>query len=197
MAAWHDRGGTEGRFMIAREPIAQLAESLRRVRNGEATTTEVVRWLRASSEAAAAVPMPPARDVRRAYRRTLLYKNDQFEILALHWLPGAVSVIHDHGGALCWLSVARGTMGVENYLRTDGGKVAGYADVTLESREELTPGGIDHRQDDVHLHRCIARDGGTISLHVYARPIDRFNAFDERARTCFEVTSTYDAVLSL
>jgi predicted metal-dependent enzyme (double-stranded beta helix superfamily) len=183
--------------MIAREPIQQLADSLRRVRSGEGTTAEVVRWLRASSEAAASVPMPAARDVRRSYRRTLLFKNDQFEILALHWLPNAVSAIHDHGGALCWLSIARGAMGVENYLRTDEGKVPGYASVTLESREELTPGGIDHRQDDVHLHRCIARDAGTISLHVYAHPIERFNAFDERTRTCFEITSTYDAVLSL
>lgn len=182
--------------MIAREPIAQLAESLQRVRSGEGTTAEVVRWLRASSEMAAAIPMPPARDVRRSYRRTLLFKNDAFEILALHWMPNAVSVIHDHGGALCWLSIARGTMNVKNYLRTDARNVSGYAAVKLEGREELPVGGVDYRQDDLHLHRCIARDGGTISLHVYAHPIERFNAFDERARTCYEVTSTYDAVLS-
>lgn len=182
--------------MIAREPIAQLAESLQRVRTGDGTTAEVVRWLRASSQAAASIPMPKAHDVRRAYTRTLLYKNDLFEILALHWQPNAVSAIHDHGGALCWLSVAHGTMGVENYLRTDKGSVQGYAAITLEGREELEPGAVDYRQDDVHLHRCVARDSGTISLHVYAHPIERFHAFDERARTCFEVTSTYDAVLA-
>lgn len=183
--------------MIAREPIAQLAESLRRVRSGEGTSAEVVRWLRASSEAAAAVPMPEMRDVHRTYTRTLLFKNDLFEILALHWLPNAVSAIHDHGGARCWLSVARGAMDVENYLRTDPGTEPGYAAIALEGREELHAGAVDYRQDDLHLHRCIARDAQTISLHVYAQPIERFHAFDERAQTCFEVTSAYDAVLGI
>lgn len=183
--------------MIAREPIAQLAESLRRVRSGDGTTGEVVRWLRASSEAAAAIPMPEMHDAHRAYTRTLLFKNGFFEILALHWLPNAVSAIHDHGGARCWLSIARGAMDVQNYLRTDAGTAPGYAAIALEGREELQAGAVDYRQDDVHLHRCIARDAQTISLHVYAHPIERFHAFDERAQTCFEVTSSYDAVLTL
>ncbi len=183
--------------MIAREPITHLAESLRRVRAGEGTNSEVVRWLRASSEAAAEIPAPQARHADRDYTRTLLFKSDLFEILALHWRPNCVSAIHDHGGALCWLTVARGTMAVENYLRTDAGLQPGYAAIGLEGREELPPGSIDYRQDDVHLHRCLARDCETVTLHVYARPIERFNVFDERAHTCFEVTSAYDAVLSL
>lgn len=182
--------------MIAREPIAELAESLRRVRCGEGTSAEVVRWLRASSETAAAIPMPKMHDAHRTYTRTLLFKNDLFEILALHWLPNAVSSIHDHGGARCWLSVARGTMNVENYLRTDSGAVQGYAAIAPDGREELHAGAVDYRQDDLHLHRCIVPDAETVSLHVYAHPIERFRAFDERARTCFEVTSSYDAVLT-
>lgn len=182
--------------MIAREPISRLAESLRRVRTGEGTAAEVIQWLRACSDSAASIPRPKVRDAHRNYTRTLLYKSDLFEILALHWLPNCTSAIHDHGGALCWLSVASGRMGVENYLRTDGGAHPGHAAISLEGREELAPGAVDYRQDDVHLHRCIARDCETVTLHVYARPIERFNAFDERAQTCFEVTSTYDAVLT-
>lgn len=182
--------------MIAREPISELAESLRRVRTGEGTTTEVVRWLRASSDAAASIPKPKACDPHRNYTRTLLFKNELFEILALHWNPNCTSTIHDHGGALCWLSVARGTMGVENYLRTDNGASPGYASIVLEGREELAPGSVDHRQDDVHLHRCMARDCETITLHVYAHPIERFHGFDAAAQRCFEITSTYDAILT-
>src|SRR5579872_347334 len=183
--------------MIARELIARLADSLGRVRSGDGTTAEVVQWLRASSEAAAAVPAPEARCEYRDYTRTLLFKNDLFEILALHWRPNSVSAIHDHGGALCWLSVAHGTIGVENYLRTDQRNVTGFASIALEGREELPPGAVDYRQDDVHLHRCIARDGDAVTLHVYAHPIERFNTFDERANVCTEVTSSYDAVLTV
>jgi hypothetical protein len=182
--------------MIAHEPIFQLAESLRRVRSGEGTAAEVVRWLRAASAAAAEIPRPQAKPVHRNYTRTLLFKNDDFEVLALHWMPNCTSAIHDHGGALCWLTVARGAMNVENYLRTDSGAQAGYASIAFEGRQELESGAIDHRQDDVHLHRCVTRDCETVSLHVYARPIERFHGFDEISRRCFEITSTYDAVLT-
>jgi predicted metal-dependent enzyme (double-stranded beta helix superfamily) len=182
--------------MIAQEPILQLAESLRRVRSGEGTTSEVVRWLRAASAAAAEIPKPHAKPLHRNYTRTLLFKNDAFEVLALHWTPNCISAIHDHGGALCWLTVARGAMSVENFLRTDSGAQADYAAIAFQGREELESGAIDHRQDDIHLHRCIAHDCETISLHVYAHPIERFHGFDQASRRCFEITSTYDAIVS-
>jgi predicted metal-dependent enzyme (double-stranded beta helix superfamily) len=182
--------------MIPKDLICRLAQSLRRVRTGEGTTSEVLEWLRVSRDAVADVPMPQTQAVHRDYTRTLLFKNESFEVLALHWRPNSKSAIHDHGGALCWLSVARGSIGVENYIRCDKGTSDGYASVTLEGREELSPGAVDYRQDDIHLHRCIARDGEAITLHVYAHPVERFHTFDERANTCNEVLATYDAVLT-
>jgi predicted metal-dependent enzyme (double-stranded beta helix superfamily) len=183
--------------MIAREPIFELAESLRRVRSGEATEAEIVRWLGALTSCAGDVPAPKISDPRRGYSRTLLHKSDLFEILVLRWQPGCSSAIHDHGGAHCWFAVAQGTMKIENYLRYDSGDVPGFARIGLEGREELDPGAIDYRQDDVHLHRCIAGDGPVTTLHVYARPIEHFHGFDERAQTCYDVTPTYDAILAL
>lgn len=180
--------------MIAREPIAQLAESLRRARCGEGTAAEVVTWLHGVSAQLTSVPAPQLRNPHRRYTRTLLHKSDLFEILVLHWSSGCSSAIHDHGGALCWLTVASGAMRVENYVRRDGGTTPGYASIALEGREELPAGAVDHRQDDVHLHRCIAADGPAVTLHVYATPIDSFNTFDERSQTCSQVTSSYDAV---
>ena len=176
-------------------PLSQLAENLHRLRSGNGATAEVVQWLRASSGAVAGLPMPAVRDPHRDYTRTLLFKNDLFEVLAVHWLPNCVSAIHDHGGALCWLTVARGSMQVENYLRTDGGDAGGYAAIRFEGREELAQGSLDYRQDDLHLHRCIA-NGEAVSLHVYAHPIQQFRAFDVRNNSCVEITSTYDAILT-
>ena len=175
--------------------IAQLARSLKRSRDGDGTNAEVVKWLRAVSEKAPSIPVPHKRDARRNYARTLLHRCDDFEILVLHWLPGARSSIHDHGGALCWFAVAKGEVGVENFLRYDTGATPGYARIGFDGRENLHEGAIDYRQDDVHLHRCFAGNEHAVSLHVYARPIERFHTFDERARTCCEATSTYDAIL--
>jgi cysteine dioxygenase len=177
--------------------VSDLADVLRRLRTGEGPTSEVVQWLRASCAAVETLQAPRIHDVRRDYTRTLLYKSDLFELLAIHWQPNCRSVIHDHGGALCWLAIAQGSMRVENYLRTDSGSTQGYAAMKMEGREELRPGDIDYRQDDLHLHRCIGPEsGGAISLHVYAHPIERFRGFDERTNSCFEITSTYDAILS-
>jgi len=182
--------------MIDEHPISQLAQSLRRLRDGEDSTPEVVRWLRACSDAASRVPMPPLRNRHRNYTRSLLYRNDAFEIVVLHWMPNSTTAIHDHGGARCWQAVACGGMRVQNYLRTDRGEFTGRASMRLEGVQHLEAGGIDYREDDAHLHRCLAGVHATISLHVYARPIDRFRSFDERAGTCVETASSYDAVLT-
>ena len=175
-------------------PIAELAASLARVSQGDGQTAEVVRWLRAVSNLACTIPVPRTCDANRRYTRTLIHRCEQFEILALHWQPNSITAIHDHGGALCWLAVASGTIGIENYLRYDGCATPGYARIGLEGRATLEAGAIDYRQDDVHLHRCITGPDAAVSLHVYAHPIERFNAFDERNSSCTTVTTTYDAI---
>jgi cysteine dioxygenase len=174
--------------------IEELSTNLLRMRSGDGTSAEIVRWLRAVSSAVAEIPSPRARDSRRSYSRTLLYRCDRFEVLALHWEPGTVTAIHDHGGAFCWLAVAKGTVGVDNFERKDAGGTPGHAQIDFEGREMLSASAIDYRKDDVHLHRCFTGSEPAISLHVYAHPIDRFNTFDERAQTCNEVVSTYDAM---
>lgn len=177
-------------------PIDQLAQSLARARAGTAATAEVVQWLRAVASTVTSIPMPQERNPNRQYTRTLLHRCDDFEILVLHWLPNCASAIHDHGGALCWLAVAQGTMGVENYVRRDTGATPGFARIEADGREVLAAGAIDHRQDDLHLHRCTTGSDAAVSLHVYAHPIDRFNIFDDRKDSCTQIASCYDAVLT-
>ncbi|HET7814004.1 MAG TPA: cysteine dioxygenase family protein [Candidatus Baltobacteraceae bacterium] len=181
--------------MLSSTSIAELAENLRRLQSGT-PDAEIVRWLRAASPDAAKIPVPIACDPKRSYSRTLLYKSAAFEILVIHWRPGCVSAIHDHGGAHCWLAVSDGTMHVDNYVRKDSGKEEGYAALRLEGREHLTAGGIDYRNDDVHLHRCATSAAPATTLHVYAKPISRFNAFDEKTYAISEIVSAYDADLT-
>lgn len=179
--------------MIAREPISQLARTLDVLRDGQASV-EVVRWLRAQREYALSLPAPASRPP--GYTRSLLYKNERFEILVLHWQPGCATTIHDHGGAQCWFAVCEGAMHIENYRRYDTGQTAGYARIGIEGRELLVRGDLDYRQDDVHLHRCIAGPAPVTTLHVYAAPLERFHTFDERTESCAEMSCSYDALLT-
>ncbi|MFN2448526.1 MAG: cysteine dioxygenase family protein [Candidatus Baltobacteraceae bacterium] len=181
--------------MISRSSIAELAAGLERFQRGGADA-EIVRWLTAQCAAATRVPKPAKASPEHGYTRTLLHKTEQFEIVVIHWPPHCVTPVHDHGGALCWFAVADGTVGVENYVRCDAGTRPGYAQIQLDGRESLYRGGIDSRSDDVHLHRCLTEDHPATTLHVYARPIEHFLTFDEKANSCLNVDSRYDAVLA-
>lgn len=180
--------------MISRASIAQLSQTLRRLRVGEADA-EIVRWLRDAAPQVRDLRPPSSLDTPHGYTRSLLHQGDDFEILVLHWREGCSTPIHDHGGAHCWFAVAEGTMQVDNYLRFDTGAQTGFARIELEGREFLDAGGIDYRQDDEHLHRCVTPGGATTTLHLYTGPLARFNAFDEHTNAVEEITSSYDAIL--
>jgi len=153
----------------------------------------VLRWLAEATAQGSAVVPPPAFDLGQPYTRTLLHKNENFELLALHWQPGTFTSLHDHGGKQCWFAVAGGSMTVENFRRVDGGTTEGYASLTRLGEMSLESGAIDYRADDADVHRCIALQK-TTTLHLYAAPLGIYHVFDERRGTVAESTSTYDAI---
>lgn len=177
----------------AESGIKRLADAFAQMRASTAHD-EIVQWLRAAVHLVASIPKPQNLSPNRDYTRTVLHRCEDFEILVLHWPANCLSAIHDHGGSLCWLTVASGSLGVENYARHVDGNVQGYARISRVGHDLLRSGDIDHRQDDMNLHRCITYAEPAVSLHIYARPIERFNIFDERRETCNEVSAVYDAV---
>jgi len=175
--------------------IADLSTALDRLTIAPSAESEIVRWLHAAAPHAARIgaPQPPA--AAGAYTRSLLRKTNFFEIVLMHWSSGAATSIHDHGGALCWFAVADGEMSVENFLRFDNGSTTGRARIGRTQGSVLEEGGIDFRADDVQLHRCSTPERPAVSLHVYARALERFHTFDERTGRCEEAASTFDVIL--
>jgi predicted metal-dependent enzyme (double-stranded beta helix superfamily) len=155
----------------------------------------ILQWL-AEATAGSAIPPPLAFDAGQPYTRTLLHKNERFELLALHWQPGTLTSLHDHGGKQCWFAVVGGSMTVENYRRVDAGTTQGHARLSRLGEMLLDPGAIDYRGDDADVHRCIAVER-TTTLHLYAAPLGIYHVFDERNDTCAETTSAYDAIVSV
>jgi cysteine dioxygenase len=153
----------------------------------------ILQWLSEATAQGSNVAPPPAFDAGQPYTRTLLHKNANFELLALHWQPGTLTSLHDHGGRQCWFAVVGGSMTVENYRRVDTGATDGYARITRLGEMSLDAGAIDYRADDADIHRCIAVEK-TTTLHLYAAPLGIYHVFDERRGTIAETTSTYDAI---
>jgi cysteine dioxygenase len=136
----------------------------------------------------------------KSYARNLIYRDRCFEVLALCWLPGQRTPIHSHNGQMGWVKVVQGEITCRNYrfvrspeaTRTTGTD----RDAALRNRRvEVELLGSAHCQADgsvAGVDRCrtthqienLEKSGyGSVSLHVYSKPIDSCVLFDETTRS--------------
>lgn len=124
------------------------------------------------------------------YTRNLVFRNAQFEMLVLCWSAGQRSPIHNHAGQHCWMAVLDGEM-EETLFRapsSDAPLAAGRS-VRLASR------GVAYIDDGIALHRVApVGEGGGVSLHVYSRPIDACNVYDEATGQIARRQLAYDSI---
>lgn len=140
------------------------------------------------------------------YTRNLIYRDQRFEVLALCWMPGQHTPIHTHNGQLGWVTVVQGELECRDYrfikppaeptLPAKNSAVA-QAPPALSRRVEVelvaratcvadgTVSVVDHRQTTHQIANLERSRHGSVSLHVYSRPIDSCVLFDEKTR-CWE-----------
>ncbi|HEV7179558.1 MAG TPA: cysteine dioxygenase family protein, partial [Candidatus Baltobacteraceae bacterium] len=127
----------------------------------------------------------------------LLHKTDAFELVAMHWAPGSVSPIHDHGASRCWVVMLEGALDVDNYDRLDDGSEP-KALIRMSSHVRVARGELDHRLNWRELHRVRnASDASAFSVQVYAAPQFDFTIVDGDSFECRRVLAKYDAVYDL
>ncbi|MFL5320969.1 MAG: cysteine dioxygenase, partial [Myxococcaceae bacterium] len=131
------------------------------------------------------------------YTRNLIQRTEDFELLCLCWDAGTRSAVHDHSGEECFFLVHHGSFRVDNFALLEGGKGPGYA--LLEHEGTLLnvgPRMVDHRSSTADIHRVSVMPGmgRAVSLHVYAKPIDRCLVYDVPNRRCGWAYSRYHSV---
>lgn len=154
-------------------------------------TRAILRGINAFEGYKSSLPVVPL-----AYTRTLLHKTPEFELVAMHWAPGSVSQLHDHGNSRCWVAVVEGAIDVDNYERRDNG--AEHADLLYTSSQRLSAGAVDHRLNWRELHRV--RNTGEIaaySIQIYSPAITEYHVFDEKSGLYTTALAHYDSVLDL
>jgi len=92
------------------------------------------------------------------YARNLVHRQSDFELLFLSWSEGAATPIHDHGGQECWFLPLVGSFDLQDFDEDL---------VTLGRRRDVR--SLDHQPGQIHRVRALK---DSISLHVYAGPID-------------------------
>ena len=136
------------------------------------------------------------------YTRNLIYRDSWFEELALCWLPGQRTPIHSHNGQLGWLAVVQGELRCCNYrfVRSEGNEKkmplrSGYKAISgrlveverLDSASFEADGSVavvDRQQTTHQIENLEKSRRGSVSLHVYSKPIDSCVLFDETSRCC-------------
>ncbi len=138
---------------------------------------------------------------RERYARNLIYRDDLFEVLALCWLPGQRTPIHSHDGQLGWVTVVQGELVCRNYRfvrsqtlkknsATGQNPVNARRPVEVEllnstsCQADGSVAVVDRRQTTHQIENLERSFCGSVSLHVYSRPIDSCVLFDETTRCC-------------
>ena len=186
--------GTPPRTLSLRQFILRLREAA--TRGGPQAIEQLLR--EGSLHRRSVEPYALLREGR--YTRTLVYRDEDLEVLVLGWGRDARAPVHGHDGQECWLTTIAGELEVADYRLVAGGTEPGYALVErMGPRRTLLPGALDHRNPEAELHsvRTGARSGFAISLHIYSRPIDSCLVYDPRRSSCELRQLRYDRVMRL
>jgi cysteine dioxygenase len=126
------------------------------------------------------------------YTRNLIARNTWFEMLLLCWNKGQSSPIHNHAGQNCWMAVLEGEIEEQQFDSPS----AGRRECSLKGASKVfAPGKVAFINDDIALHRVSPRAGGVgVSLHVYSRPIDVCNVYDESTGSVISRSLSYHSV---
>lgn len=131
---------------------------------------------------------------RGRYTRTLVYRDDRFELLLLAWSPGAATPVHDHAGQDCWFVPLAGAFDLDDYALLDGGEGPGAAHLMPLRSRRVHVGEADHRDRHEGVHAVTLASPLGLSLHVYARPVDHVLVYDLLRGASARRSLVYDAV---
>jgi cysteine dioxygenase len=107
------------------------------------------------------------------YLRKRLYRDADWEMLLLCWLPGHKTVVHDHGGSVGAVVVLTGQLDECQYQLNEPGTPLGMAQYRCFTPSEVA------LEDVQTIHKNENRgEVPAISLHLYSPPLRVLNSYD-------------------
>ncbi len=122
------------------------------------------------------------------YTRNCIARRDCFEFILLCWDSGAKTPIHGHNGQNCWVYQVSGSASEKRFKKTHYG-------FELTNHTILNAGKITYMHDRMGYHTLEnPTKTPSMTLHVYANPIDRCEVYNENMG-CFEIVEMeYDTI---
>jgi cysteine dioxygenase len=126
------------------------------------------------------------------YTRNLVARNEHFEMLVLCWSHGQQSPVHNHAGQNCWMAVLDGEMEETLFDLASDGRATKLVPGKVRT---FHAGRVAFINDDIALHRVRPAPGSSgISLHLYSKPIDVCNVYDERSGQVLQKCLRYHSI---
>ncbi|WCO01102.1 cysteine dioxygenase [Psychroserpens ponticola] len=123
----------------------------------------------------------------KKYTRNCLYKDSQFELLLLCWNEGQETSIHGHDGEDCWVYLLHGEMEEVFYSLDDSNYLV------EERSQNILPQQLSFMNDRIGFHKLRNRfNGKSMSLHLYAKPIEQCRFYCETSEQFIEKKLKYD-----
>jgi predicted metal-dependent enzyme (double-stranded beta helix superfamily) len=121
------------------------------------------------------------------YTRNCLYRGADYELILLCWEPGQVTAIHGHDGEDCWVYLLEGEMEEVFYTLDNDGYLREERSTHFKSNQ------LSFMNDRIGFHKLKNTNlGRSISLHVYAKPIENCVSFDEKSQQFIQRKLSYD-----
>ena len=128
----------------------------------------------------------------KKYTRNCMHKDAEFELLLLCWDEGQETAIHDHDGEDCWVYLLKGEM-EEVYYNLDNSN-----HLREDRSHSILPHQISFMNDRIGFHKLINNfKGKSMSLHLYAKPIQQCNFYCETSEQFMERKLNYDTFIEL
>lgn len=193
-----------------RTSVGDFVEGLRALEAGPITKTRVLEYFsEVNLRSDAVAPYVYWND--SFYTRNLIYRDDLFEVLALCWRPGQKTPIHSHNGQLGWILTLQGEVMIHEYryLRCSSPEnrnvvgidcLAGGRNVELErlgsaaSTDDAKVATVDKTHTIHQIENIEGAKAGSVTLHIYSKPIDSCVAFDLRTHRCGRRSLHYHSV---
>ena len=94
------------------------------------------------------------------YKKNLVYRDNNFEMFVVCWLPYQETKIHNHLEGGCLLKIIEGNMIEELYDNK----------FILQENNNLEKNTIRYIDDSIGIHKMKTNEENTISLHIYSPP---------------------------
>ncbi len=107
------------------------------------------------------------------YTRTCIFRNQNFELLLICWEAGQFTPVHAHNNQDCWVYMVSGELCEKKFTLNN-------KKLNKINESILHPKDVSFVNDKLFYHSmCNNSSERSISLHIYAKPIDCCDCYNE------------------